>query len=128
MCFLGNTTDHMVLERDPQSKSIQLSFQADLVSVNYYYFLFLFNYSHPHFPPLLFLALPTLHLPHSILPTHTHGLCPWVLYICSLTYTLSFFLPLLPSPLLSTYCQFILFPCLWFYFAHLFVLLFSFHL
>ena len=78
-------------------------------------------------------SIPLLHSPcptHPLLPTLILPLwlCPCVLYTCSLT-TLSLFspiIPLSPSLWLLTLCS--LFPCPWFCFAHLFVLLIRFHL
>ena len=77
-------------------------------------------FSPHHFPP------PTHpHFPPSNLPTLALSMCP--LYISLMD--LALFYPIIPhtSPLwfLSV---FPLFPCLWFYFAHLFVLLIRFHL
>ena len=72
------------------------------------------HYPHRHLPPP-----PTLH-PSPL------WLCPWVLHTCCLM-TLSLLSPVisLPPPFwsLSVYS---LFPCLWLYFACLFVLLVSF--
>ena len=57
-----------------------------------------------------------------------HCPCPWVLYLCSFACPFPFF-PCYPpaTPLWSLWVCF-LFPNLWFYFAHLFVLLITFHL
>ena len=85
--------------------------------------LLLFNYICPHFPPLLSSALPT--------PSHTQSSPHTVLvprYFINVPY-------LDPSPSFPSYpptlwslsvCS--LFPCLWFCFAYLFVLLIRFHL
>ena len=79
----------------------------------------------PIFPPFLSPAILT--------PSHTKSSppsccpCPWVLFTCSLTWTF-LFSPLSPSSLLWSLSVCSLFPRLWFYFAHLFVLLIRFHL
>ena len=103
----------------PSSKTLALAHRCPL-------FLLLFNYSCPHFPPLLFSALPTLtsHIQSSPLRCR----CPWVFYTCSLmTFPLpSPVTPLLPPLWSLSICS--LFPCLRFYFPPLFVLLIMFHL
>ena len=77
-------------------------------------------------PPLLSPALHTPHLPHSILPPLSLSTCPLCLFL-DLTLPLLSSVTLLLLPLWSlSVCS--LFPCLWFYFAHLFVLLIRFHL
>ena len=79
---------------------------------------------HPHYSPLPYLLpAPTL---NSLASPRCH--CPWVLYTCSLV-TLPLLCPVIPLsvPLwLLSICS--LFPCLWLYFAHLFVLMIRFHL
>ena len=91
------------------------------------FFFLLFNSSCPHYRPPITLPHPTQpHLWHSI-PTPS-CLYPWVLYTCSWM-NLPFLFPIIlfPHPLwLLSVCS--LFPCLWFYFSHLFVLLIRFHL
>ena len=71
----------------------------------------------PIFPPLLSSALPTPHLPLSILPPidFVHGS-----YICSLTWPFPFFSHYPPPHPLWSLPVSSLFPSLWFYFAHLF--------
>ena len=74
-------------------------------------------------PPLLSSALPA---PTSHIQSyHPHCLCPWVLYMF-LDFTLPLLSPLIIlPPLLWSLSVCSLFPCLWFYLAHLFVLLIS---
>ena len=88
-------------------------------------FLSLFNYGCSHFPPLCSTALPTPHLPHSILPpvvfVHRSFIQdPWL--------DPSLLSPLSPSSPLWSLAVCSLFPCLWFCFACLSVLLIRFHL
>ena len=90
-----------------------------------YIFSLLFNYSCPHFlPPLLSPALPT---PTSYIPSSLTLLSlsvgPLYMFLDDLSPS---FPQYPPTPCLLSFCS--LFPCLWFYFAHLFVLLIRFHL
>ena len=105
----------------------QITFSYPRISVFFFFhFLLSFNYSCPHFLPLLSPDLPTS--TSHIQSSPPHCLCPWVLYTCSLT-TLPLLSPItfLPPPLwLLSVCS--LFPCLWFYFARLLVLLIRFQL
>ena len=66
--------------------------------------------------------------PHSHSPSPHSCPCLWVIHTCSLTSPFPFFLPLSTSSPLWSLSVCPLFPCLWFYFAHLFVLLIRFHL
>ena len=91
-------------------------------------FLLVFSYGCPTFFPVA-LPYPVPHSPHS------HGppplLCvPMSPLFMFLDLTLPLLSPVipLPSPLWSLSVCSLLFPCLWFYFAHLFVLLIRFHL
>ena len=90
-------------------------------------FLSMFSYSCPHFSPIALLC-PTHPPPLTFNPPPPHCLCPPVLYTCSLmTFPLLSPVISLPAPLRSLpICS--LFPCLWFYFARLFVLLIRLHL
>ena len=81
--------------------------QKQQIKPSYYFYFSLFYCSITVvsiFPSLLSPALPTLHLPHSILlPSCLYS---WVLYTCSLTWPFPFFPPLSSSPLPSGPCQF----------------------
>ena len=93
----------------------------------FFYIFLLFNYSCPHFSPIT-LPWPThpppptfSPYPHIVFVHESFLHAPWLDPSPSfLHYT-----PL-PSPLVTV--SFSLFPCLWFYFGHLFVLSIRFHL
>ena len=101
----------------------------DFFFFSFLYFLLLFNYNCPTFFQLLFLsAPPPCH--HTSPRVNPH---PVAIPLGPLNMFLDLRLPLLctiiplPPPLWSlSVCY--LFPCLWFYFAHLFVSLSSLHL
>ena len=89
-----------------------------------------FNVVQLKLSPIFFTLLTApLHPAHHLLPQSVPTLLSMsmVLYICSLTRPFPFFSPLYPPPFCSlSVCS--LFPCLQFYFAHLFVLFIWFHL
>ena len=88
-------------------------------------FLLLFYYSCLNFPPL---PSPTLHTPcsHSQFP-HCCP-CPWVIHTCSLASPFPFSPPLSTTPPLWSLSVCSMFPCLWFYFVHQFILFIRFPL
>ena len=74
-----------------------------------YLYLLLFNYSCPHFSTIT-LPCPTHSPPPTCNPPpHSHCLCPWILYTCSLTWPIPFFPLLSPPPLPSGHCKFVLY-------------------
>ena len=100
-----------------------------IMLLNYFFFfsflfLLLFYYSCPNsHPPNFGLLCPAHTCSHSQSPPCC--LCPWVLYTISLTRPFPFFPPLPPPPPFWSLSVCSLFPCLWFCFACLFVLLIS---
>ena len=80
----------------------------------------------PVFPLLLSLVLPTQSLPLSILPPLSLSMDPLYMFLDLTLPFLSLLIPLSPPLWPLSVCS--LFPCLWFYFARLFVLLVRFHL
>ena len=96
------------------------------VSVGFYFYCSITVF--PIFPPLRSPALPTHHLPHSILPRPLSlSMGPFCVFL-NLTFPLPSPLSTPPQPPLWSLCDCSLFQCLWFYFACLFVLLIRFHL
>ena len=110
-CALSGHQTSDLLVRRPALSPLSHTSQGSFLLL-----LLLFYYNSPNFSPLLF-PVP--------LPCHGQALpccpCPWVTYTCFLTRPLPFFSHPLSPPLWSlSVCS--LFPCLLFYFAHLFVL------
>ena len=100
-----------------------------LLGLQYYFFNFFYCCSItviPIYSPLLSPAQLTPHLPHSLLPPLSLSLGLLHMFLDLTLPLLSPVIPL-PTPLwLLSVCS--LFPCLWFQFARLFVLLIRFHL
>ena len=112
----------------PYSSFLNFILKILFLFLFFHIFKLLFKYSCLHFLANTFPHPTHPHLPSPTLNSSPLWLCPQILHTCSLTTfpLLSSIIAHSPPLQLLSVCS--LFPCLWFYFAHLFVLLIRFHL
>ena len=121
------TGDKKWMWRITRAKTLAISFFFFLMNDHFIQLikLFTFSYTCPNFFPI---ALP------SPIPTHSHSIFPHIVHAHEYSIHTPWLAPSPSSPIISlphplwslSVCS--LYPCLWFYFPHLFVLFIRFHL